>query len=467
MRTREFTFSTDPKSISFHRTTVRDAYNGMYYPGTPTITESDVTSSVVISEQTRTFKDVVTPDFRKKIASGEVINNPMESHEVLEINTPAQFQYFSETQVCSYDKSDWSKHYTTWASKAESGECDFSYASAGAPSSFLSFPDLPDYGDERQKRIDIAVAKAYANINQSEVLMLAALAESKSTVAGLIQLMAQASKIISSVTKGHPDLKRLKRSSSKRGFTTKKLKRALDDTAEIYMNARYNLRPLYYDICGILRLFEKPPKHDRFTFRGYSQYDSKDLENTVFDHIHWVPMSSDSTLDFKIFRELEVLISARAGVLTRLEDASIWTRAGLNSIPETLWELVPFSFIADWFFTIGDTILAWTPKYGSSVLASWVVVEEQYTQRQKVVINDCESGTVPNPWAFPHAWSNVTMSLGEAFRLKVTKRKQRIVNPQRPILPSLDVSLDCLQLLDLAIISKKLLLNRKILTGVV
>lgn len=465
MRTRKNSSSTGTRIASAKRVTITDAESGMYYPGTPTVTESTVTGNVVGSSMVSTMQDEVTPDFRKRIASGEVICNPMNSLTIIETESPIPVEFFTETKSCSYDKKDWSKHYTTWVSKNLSGTCNFALVTQGVDANLLSYPDLPDYGSEVQSVIDRAVSQSFANISQSEILLLATLAESKSTVAGLIQLMAQVTKIISSVVKGRPDLKRLKRQSAKRGFTTRKLKRALDDVAELYMNARYNLRPLYHDICGILKLFEDKPKHDRYTFRGYSSYQDKDDFSSTFVPTGEFKPNVGATLKFNFKKSLQVDISARAGVLTQLEDASIWTRAGINAIPQTMWELVPFSFIVDWFFNVGDTILAWFPEYGSTVLASWVTVMEQYTQRQEVRIHSMQSQDPPTPWAFPKSWATVNCSLSNAFRQKVTIRKRRIVSPQRPILPHLDVNLDSLKLLDLTIISKKLLLNRKIMTG--
>ena len=469
MRTRETTSGTGPVAVSYNRTIMTDANNGLEYPGQPTTVESTVEATVAGSTLNATFKDVVTPNFRKRIAAGEVINNPMESESILEIEPPINIDFDTKTTVCSYDHSDWSQHFTVWAQRTEIGQCSFGRLITGAPSEMTTYPEIPDIDMEIQKRIDIAVARAFANISHSEILILASLAESKSTVAGLIQFMSAAYKIIDVATKvERTDFRKLNRLSKKKGFTTRKLKKALDDTAEVYMNARYNLRPLYYDICGILKLFNEKPKNDRYTFRGYSEWNSKDSNSAVFTNSSGlVPMSSDGTLDFKIFNEVESKVSARAGVLTRLEDASIWSRAGINSIPETMWDLVPFSFIVDWFCTIGDTILAWTPVYGSTVLTSWVTAEVQHIQRQKVVVNDCVSGLPPIAWRYPLFWTDVSCTLGEASRQKITKKKYRIVNPQRPILPSIDVSLDLLQLVDLTIICKKLLLNRKIMTGVV
>jgi len=45
-----------------------------------------------------------------------------------------------------------------------------------------------------------------------------------------------------------------------------------------------------------------------------------------------------------------------------------------ESIPITAWELIPFSFVVDWFVNFGDYIQALTPKLGIKGLSSWTTV---------------------------------------------------------------------------------------------
>jgi hypothetical protein len=42
----------------------------------------------------------------------------------------------------------------------------------------------------------------------------------------------------------------------------------------------------------------------------------------------------------------------------------------------TAWEIVPFSFIADWFFTIGDAVKAHSPFASTNLLWSYVTTED-------------------------------------------------------------------------------------------
>jgi hypothetical protein len=52
---------------------------------------------------------------------------------------------------------------------------------------------------------------------------------------------------------------------------------------------------------------------------------------------------------------------------------------GLTELPLTAWELVPFSFVVDWFVNIGDWLEALTPKLGIKILS------EGYTVKRKLL----------------------------------------------------------------------------------
>jgi hypothetical protein len=42
----------------------------------------------------------------------------------------------------------------------------------------------------------------------------------------------------------------------------------------------------------------------------------------------------------------------------------------------TAWEVVPFSFIADWFFNIGDNFAAYSPFASGTLYGTWVTTRE-------------------------------------------------------------------------------------------
>jgi hypothetical protein len=143
------------------------------------------------------------------------------------------------------------------------------------------------------------------------------------------------------------------------------------DLADQYMEARYAIRPLYYEMKGYAAAFsyETGAALDRLTFRGHES-DSKSVGDTIESpNGTWF----DGARRFFIERETVVNLDVRSGVLTQLETDSKLPAWGFTEVLESAWELVPYSFIIDWFLNVGNTIAAFTPDYGLRALASWTV----------------------------------------------------------------------------------------------
>lgn len=148
-----------------------------------------------------------------------------------------------------------------------------------------------------------------------------------------------------------------------------------------------------------------------------------------------------------------VTCQVRAGVLVRAEIASKLAIWGLTHPLETVWELVPFSFIADWFFNIGQTLASWTPEVGVLPLSSWSTVTQ--TSTRSLRISNARI-TNYNPAIPVNVWYNarpITMSY-------TTISKVRTAAAKRSMLPTYKVRLNSFKLLDLAIIIRKLAFSK-------
>jgi len=253
-----------------------------------------------------------------------------------------------------------------------------------------------------------------------------------STIAGLNQIFKKAWRIILAIKKAR--WKALKNEISSK------------ELIEIYMNARYNLRPLVYDAKAIYTIFAKnEEKGNRQTFRA-SATDQSSTSDDISDLLAF-NLSGLITFRASAHRESHKSVKVRAGILTqsdRIYDAQLW---GLDSIIETAWDLVPFSFVVDWFINLGTTLMAWTPQLGIKTLASWVTVEETLTQ--KVSINEVYCTKDGNGTTFQNA-RNESAAFG--FSQKVTRTKTRTPNAQRSVIPRFDLNLDPLKIFDLGVI---------------
>lgn len=205
------------------------------------------------------------------------------------------------------------------------------------------------------------------------------------------------------------------------------------------MEARYALRLMAYDAYGVYSYAKAERENIRKTFRGYAS-DSLSLSDTTDSFPMW-------SYSLQWSQKCDYQVSARAGVLCDANITSLGL-AGVDQIAETAWELVPFSFVADWFANIGDTIAAWTPNVGIRQRASWVTVRETRTFTNSL------TGATSNYSALGYASGNI--SIGRTTAEKHDLLVERIVSPLLSPYPRLDMSLDAYKLTDLGIMLRNI-----------
>lgn len=379
--------------------------------------------SLVTLEQTDVMTDVVTKDFEKLRAEGKIINNPMSKAFTRIERQPVLFDwhYYLDRLGCTP-----TRHYE-WGDYKSSGTMAVS-------SMIEEFIPSVTFSDQIENEIDKAVSKSFAIVGNEQLLLLGMLKEMGSTVAGLTYIMLKVYRIYKAIRKAQ--LRQLKKELS------------LSELEDIYMNARYNLRPLYYDAKGLINVLTYEDLPGRQTFRASSIYEDS-VNDMVKGYIHIDPYVK---FGITFYRSLDIKSKVRAGVLTQAQQANLSQLLGLDKIVETAWDLLPFSFIIDWFVNVGDTLCAWTPKIGFHVLASWVTVNTTVT---KVTSAGGSLYEYSDASGYFHRFAPTYSFNGGRCEL-LSRTFERIPNRERPLLPSLDVNLDFLKLLDLAIITKKL-----------
>jgi hypothetical protein len=284
---------------------------------------------------------------------------------------------------------------------------------------------------------DLALTKAWSNVRLDEVQALVMIGESRKTVISMCSIFRRLIKIIKSI-------KRLDAYALKREITAKEL-------ANRYMELRYAIRPLMYDFNGTISAIkhESAKALSRLTFRGHENFtiEENDLRNFWNGDTY-----QDGTRSYDCERTVKVSFDVRAGVLTQLETVSSIPVWGLAQPIEAAWELVPFSFIIDWFINAGNTIAAWTPDYGLKTLASWTVSKEIVEKTFRI------SRTYANI-GWDADWVKQTYSINQltgCYCSDTVITTERVPDPSRPIIPTLKVNLDVLKLIDLLIIVRYL-----------
>jgi len=249
----------------------------------------------------------------------------------------------------------------------------------------------------------IAGTKAYADITSPEFQGLVFLAELREVVGFLRKPMSSLNNYLTR------ELRLARKKKRKRNkIHRSKLQHARKFSEHIgdnWLAYRYGLRPLVSDLENAARAvaslqFRPPP---RFTARG-----KMDLsEELSFEDL--VLGSSLETLAIRNGKTTRT-VNVRAGVMYETSNLDTF---GMNmqNIPIAAWEVIPFSFVADWFVNVGDYISAITPKLGVRVLGHWSSIDD------KVYTSSTASG---------YAASGRTTTQAAAMDEVVTsRRKQR------------------------------------------
>lgn len=403
----------------------------------PTYVDTETNISVgtgPVSEKTViTMEDIVTPNFKAKVARGEIINSPM--------TKTTTYIYEPECSLnigfdcLSYCSNLGSKRLD--ARMLTKGKAPFSTASKPSTAKYLNIKPFSDA--EISACQDRASAKAYSNIDHSDVLLLATIAEADKTVVGITQLLR----------KVHSIFRKLRRRQYKK--LAKEISRAAY-LIDLYMQARYELRPLYYDILGIANAMQRvaPAVGSRETFRGYDYIEKSVKRDFPFNQTYGSALNL--TCPCITRSETTHRVECRAGVLTQFMGMPSGQAYGIYSIPETIWELIPFSFIVDWFCNVGTVVSAWAPNVESKVLASWVVTTSVITKTARVIPSAPVYAAVG---ATASECVNAFCKI-DALHMQVTEVKKRVPFAKRYTLPHFDVKLDPLKTIDLGIIIRNL-----------
>jgi len=275
-----------------------------------------------------------------------------------------------------------------------------------------------------QSIISEALTEAWASVSLNEAQILVQVAEAGKTISGLFSIARRALKIFREV-------KRLDLLGLTEEFSPRELKNR-------YLELRYALRPIVYDMVGTLKCIDgilSKPK-SRQTFRSYkSVVANTSSSGTLFEY----PGEYRITGNFNATRTLE----CRAGVLTAIETiVSPILLIGATEPFQAIWELIPYSFIVDWFFNIGKLIASWSPKVGFRTLASWYVVTDTTTMTSTAV-----TGT---SLASGYNYENIYTLSGQTSKVWVSK--YRLPDPSRPVLPVFDLNLNIWKTFDLGAI---------------
>lgn len=437
----------------FDDVTTQGSWVFLWQPRPPSTSEpgyENSTRSHVTVTRKSTMIDVVTEDFYTKRNAGDIINNVMYREDLHYTFNPT---YVSQVNWVNAGGA-WGILKTPLFSALEIPQ-----ATPFLPSNIIGFEDFFDVYSSWQ---DLAVTRAWANVELSEAMLLASLGELPETLnwmksllqrgVNLTKMFRSKASLLRSVpelakrlmSKEVPALTKLARPSA-RGAT--KAADLVSDFANLWLEYRYAVRPLIFEYKQCLDALSKIiKKGSRQTARG------KELNRTEVSEIYthtdssWYSANQVTSMRRTVISDVKV----RAGVLFEIDqdlDAllAVW---GIDQPLESAWELIPFSFIIDWFFSVGDTISSWSINPSLRPRCSWVTFDSQ-------VSTDYKALSVSLNGKNGYSYSSPQIELGQSHLQY--RRRWRKPEPPRAVIPRFDLKLDLAKIIDLGLIGRSLL----------
>lgn len=270
--------------------------------------------------RSRYMEDISAPDYEERRKSGSIVMNPMNSRRTI----------VHPVGACrgSYKVKESRKYPTrTRVHTIRNGVV--------IPPFTLDHPDVDEQGLIEQS-LTGAHGKAAGNIAQ----LLVTFAEFRKTLDLIIGVKKRfAQRVVDLLT--IPAAR-----SKRRGF-----ERALNLSGSTWLEARYGWRPFLHDVDNIWQALNANVSFQR-VYRD--QYVVQDVDRQTWENPYAVTVDP-----YKVYWNLRSTQTTKVKtvVLYRINQAflnELNSRYGLTSILSTAWELIPFSFVVDWFLTIGD-----------------------------------------------------------------------------------------------------------------
>jgi len=376
-----------------------------YNPDGSLSSESNVSPfNIKTSGALESITQRVHPQFKKRMCFGEVIMGPV-----------AQIT----DRRSSYASSMTFGPHPVWGMRKISGDV----AAWGAAS--MQRPTHPSMDGNIPFVRDLVLTKVFAKVAPSEADIIVSLAEARKTAQMLRSPFQKSLDLVTDMV----------------GFRNRLLKKGMNyanATVQAYLEFRFGIMPTIYDIQNLAKAVRAKPK----TSKRLVARSSVEL----FD----VSQRLDAGCSFPGLTGLEMkCIDAwrhrvSAGVLYELtetrDDETLRNFGGrLSDIPRAMYELVPFSFVLDRFYSVGPWLTAMTPRLGVDVKGSWLTTIDARVTDFLVMSASIKVNTAP-----------VTdyVQTGGSYREEISS-KVREVNVKVPSLPPTNVGdLSITQIID-------------------
>lgn len=289
-----------------------------------------------------TMSDILHPGYAKAKARGDIILSDMELSK------------WSRTASSSYIASPF---WPGWGKIVYSG--DVAAMAEGA----FSFSGSSSVTESMK---DAVLHKAYAKVNSSSLMLGEFVSDLDRTVGSLKRPFGGARDLLEKM------LWHIERSRRRKTFTT--LARACSSA---WLEYRYGWKPLILDGASIIEqahnlYYKAHKKRRRFVARSGDSFPATITGTLVVTpDVAGAYVSSGSAV-------LNINRTCNAGVICEVlpQQTADQLAKVMGYRPHdyvtTVWEIIPYSFVVDWFINVGDWLQAVVPVPSVNYLGNWV-----------------------------------------------------------------------------------------------
>jgi hypothetical protein len=315
------------------------------------------------SYRNTSITDTTTPNWKRKIKAGEIVNNPM-SMSVVESMVEGS------GTMSQYQISNPANTYYTFGNGSLTAWFQRWYGSGAT---------CPDPVNNVNQEIEILKTKCLGKIDSTPYAFAEDIGEIRETLKFLKNPLA--SLITHLKRMRRKTLSRVQKSRRKANFRASKSDLAFtytDAFADVWLTERFAVAPLIRSISGAMEAYEDSVyRGTRNTARARSDLRNANSINTS--------STAGETSFFKKSKTQDVTVSV--GLIYEVDHPmSDWQyKYGLRfkDIPETVWNLMSLSFMVDRLINISDSIRALNAFLDPnvSILTAWVVTKNTLEER--------------------------------------------------------------------------------------
>lgn len=228
--------------------------------------------------------------------------------------------------------------------------------------------------------LDGARNKALSHLKAQRVNYAQAFGERRQAASMVAKNISRIRDAVRQVKRGnvHGALKSLK-ADAKKGF-----KHTTKDAASLWLELQYGWKPLLSDVHGTVEILNERDGFDpnRYTVSVIGKYsDHIDPEKVLVNDRYQVVPGADYYV--KCYKEQAFFYKSKVRIDAHLThpDLGLAASLGLTNPLDLAWELLPFSFVADWFVPVGKYLNLLDATSGFTFRAGSETVTAELLQR--------------------------------------------------------------------------------------